>query len=100
MFECATGNCTEPAVSPVLLTQSPRYATLLGQEMPTPGFAGGPDTNGTYLGKKLVGRTKLAFMRVNNLTRIEFLAVCASCMTPVTNIPFGSVTVVAIGRRM
>lgn len=39
-----------------------------------PGIAGGPDSNGTYLGKQLLGTTKIAFMALNNQTRMEFLA--------------------------
>ncbi len=51
-----------------------RYASLLGEVAPTPGIAGGPDSNSTYLGQKLLGTTKIAFLQLNNLTRMEFLA--------------------------
>jgi hypothetical protein len=47
---------------------------LLGQPVPTAGIAGGPAANGTYLGRRLTGTTKIAFLRLNNLTRIEILA--------------------------
>lgn len=50
------------------------YATLFGIVAPVPGIAGGPTSNGTYLGKPLVGTTKIAFMDLNNNTRMEFLA--------------------------
>ena len=39
-----------------------------------PGIAGGPGSNGTYLGKPLLGTTKIAFLELNNDTRVEFLA--------------------------
>ena len=54
------------------------YATLLGAPAPVPGIAGGAGSNGTYIvagvPQKLVGSTKIAFMQLNNLTRMEFLA--------------------------
>lgn len=50
------------------------YGTLLGVEPPVPGIAGGPGSNGTYLGNPLVGTTKIAFMQLNNETKMEFLA--------------------------
>lgn len=50
------------------------WASFLGTTAPAPGIAGGPASNGTYLGAPLIGTTKIAFMNVNNLTRVEFLA--------------------------
>jgi len=50
------------------------YSTFLGLAVPTPGIAGGPDSNSTYLGRKLMGTTKIAFLQLNNNTRLEFLA--------------------------
>ena len=51
------------------------YATFLGEAVPDGNqIAGGPDSNGTYLGHKLIGTTKIAFMRLNNETQMEFLA--------------------------
>ena len=38
-----------------------RYATLLGQPVPTAGRAGGPSANGTYDGRRLLAATKIAF---------------------------------------
>eukprot|EP00035_Acanthoeca_spectabilis_P037471 m.45501 g.45501 ORF g.45501 m.45501 type:complete len:201 (+) comp8642_c0_seq2:88-690(+) len=51
-----------------------RYSMLLGEPIPTIGTAGGPTSNGTYLGKRLLGTTKIAFLKANNMTSIEFLA--------------------------
>jgi hypothetical protein len=51
-----------------------KYASFLGVAAPTPGIAGGPDSNSSYLGRKLLGTTKIAFLQLNNLTRMEFLA--------------------------
>jgi len=50
-----------------------RYAAMLGVAAPTTGTAGGNGT-GTYLGKRLMGTTKIAFLQLNNDTRVEFLA--------------------------
>ena len=50
------------------------YANMLGEPVPTIGLAGGPTSNGTYLGKQLMGSTKIAFLRLNNQTMMEFLA--------------------------
>jgi hypothetical protein len=54
------------------------YGTLFGVTPPPSGIAGGPTSNGTYVvdGKptKLVGTTKIAFLQLNNLTKMEFLA--------------------------
>jgi hypothetical protein len=51
-----------------------KYASLLGQAVPTPDIAGGLASNGTYLGRPLEGTTKIAFLHLNNFTRVEFLA--------------------------
>jgi hypothetical protein len=51
-----------------------KYSTLLGQPVPEVGIAGGLPANGTYLGKRLTGTTKIAFMDLNEMTRMEFLA--------------------------
>ena len=50
------------------------YGAFLGVTPPVPGIAGGADSNGTYLGKALLGTTKIAFMQLNNETKMEFLA--------------------------
>jgi hypothetical protein len=50
------------------------WASFLGTTAPAPGIAGGPDSNGTYMGKPLLGTTKIAFLDLNNDTRVEFLA--------------------------
>ena len=50
------------------------YASLFGVQAPAPGIAGGPGSNGTYLGAPLLGTTKIAFLDLNNRTRMEFLA--------------------------
>jgi hypothetical protein len=50
------------------------YSKLLGQAVPEIGIAGGIPANGTYLGKQLTGTTKIAFMDLNSMTRMEFLA--------------------------
>ena len=50
------------------------YASLYGVPAPAPGIAGGAASNGTYLGRPLVGTTKIAFLPLNNNTRMEFLA--------------------------
>jgi len=55
-------------------TVTAAYAAFLGETQPTTGIAGGPDSNGTYMGAKLVGTTKIAFLRLNNETQMEFLA--------------------------
>jgi hypothetical protein len=55
-----------------------QYSALLGQPAPTPGVAGGAGSNGTYVvngvPQKLIGTTLIAFMQLNNSTRMEFLA--------------------------
>ena len=51
-----------------------KYSSLLGQAVPSIGLAGGVDANGTYLGKPLCGETKIAFMDLNQMTRLEFLS--------------------------
>ena len=51
-----------------------KYADFLGVVAPATGIAGGPDSNGTYRGNHLVGTTKIAFLDLNNNTRMEFLA--------------------------
>ena len=54
------------------------YGTLFGITPPLPGIAGGPDSNGTYvidgIPSKLLGTTKISFISLNNLTKMEFLA--------------------------
>eukprot|EP00039_Didymoeca_costata_P010218 m.136941 g.136941 ORF g.136941 m.136941 type:complete len:213 (-) comp14741_c0_seq7:50-688(-) len=50
------------------------YANMLGQDVPKIGRAGGLDSNGTYLGKRLLGTTKIAFLNLNNMTYMEFLS--------------------------
>jgi len=54
------------------------YGTLFGVAPPAVGVAGGPTTNGTYVvggvPQPLVGTTKIAFMQLNALTKMEFLA--------------------------
>ena len=59
---------------PAYETVTAAYAAFLGVKQPSTGVAGGPDSNGTYMGAKLVGTTKIAFMQLNNMTRMEFLA--------------------------
>jgi len=51
-----------------------QYAGFLGVSVPSAGIVGGIPANGTYLGKQLTGTTKIAFMDMNNMTRMEFLA--------------------------
>lgn len=50
-----------------------RYAAFLGVAQPSTGSAGGNGT-GTYFGRRLLGTTKIAFLDLNNHTRVEFLA--------------------------
>lgn len=55
------------------------YGTFLGLQPPNPNqIAGGPDSNGTYVvdgvPQRLLGTTKIAFLRLNNNTQMEFLA--------------------------
>ena len=54
------------------------YGTLFGVTPPTPSIAGGNTTNGTYVvdgvPQLLIGTTKIAFMQLNNDTKMEFLA--------------------------
>lgn len=54
------------------------YGTLFGVTPPTPSIAGGNTSNGTYVidgvPQPLSGTTKIAFMNLNNDTRMEFLA--------------------------
>jgi hypothetical protein len=51
-----------------------QYATLFGVPVPSQGIAGGPTSNGTYENAPLVTTTKIAFLPLNNNTRMEFLA--------------------------
>lgn len=55
-----------------------KYATLLGIVPPVPGIAGGVVSNGTYVvdgvPQVLTGTTLIAFVELNNSTRMEFLA--------------------------
>ncbi len=59
-------------------TSLKNYGTLFGVTPPSPGLAGGVDSNGTYVLKgvpqRLTGTTKIAFLSLNNQTRMEFLA--------------------------
>lgn len=48
--------------------------TFLGVTPPVPGTAGGIESNGSYAGKALTGKTAIAFMSLNNKTQMEFLA--------------------------
>jgi len=50
------------------------YARFLGLPVPTQDVSGGPGSNGTYMGKRLTGSTKIAFISLNNGTQMEFLA--------------------------
>ena len=54
------------------------HAAFLGEAAPPPGVAGGPDSNGTYVidgaPHRLAGTTKIAFLTLNNHTRMEYLA--------------------------
>lgn len=54
------------------------YSTFLGQPVPSQSIAGGPGTNSSYcVGGQcspLLGTTKIAFMQLNNQTKMEFLA--------------------------
>merc|ERR1711879_66451 len=51
-----------------------QYAALLGVDVPNQSIAGGKPANGTYLGKPLLGTTKIAFLPLNEATQMEFLA--------------------------
>jgi hypothetical protein len=50
------------------------YASMLGQKAPDVGIAGGLPANGTYLGNRLKGTTKIAFLDLNSKAKIELLA--------------------------